>query len=270
MHEEEQLIAVSPRHAVRLASEYVDLVAHAPSRDFLVRTIARREANGMPLMSADIVIAGAPTREAFPRAQLYPLHFRKTYYPGRLHGDPKGEFDRQTEAAALIGIPEPIGHTPDTFRTCLLVGTPYARLSPLDVQPEESQLRHARELGLAAAAGLFRFIESAFANLVALHEGGLAHGDAELHNFIVCPSPLETLLIDFEAAARKDATTGDAWEKLLVTDLDPLLHEAVLLQCCLGPQPGRLAVTARASVDRLFAAPDPFRREMERGASRPV
>ncbi len=270
MHDGEQLIAVSPRHSVRLASEYVELVDHAPSRDFLVRTIARREANGLPLMSAEIVIAGTPTREAFPRARTYPLHFRKTYFPGRLHGDPKHEFDRQTDASALIGIPAPIGHTPDTFRACLLVGTPYRRLSPLDVDPEDSLLRRARGLDLITAAGLLRCIESAFANLVALHEGGLAHGDAELHNFVVCPSPLETLLIDFEAAARRDAGTEEDWARIVAKDLDPLLREAVLLQCCLGPQPGRLAEMARAGADRLFANPDPFLREIDRGAARPV
>jgi hypothetical protein len=270
MHEEDELIAVSPRHSVRLAAEYADLLTRAPSRDFLVRTIARREAKGLPLMSADIVIAGAATREAFPRARQYPLHFRKTYYPGRLHGDPKDEFDRQTEASALIGIPEPIGHEPDTFRACLLPGTPYSRLSPLDVAPEESQLRHARDLDLAAAAGLFRLIESAFASLVALHDGGLAHGDAELHNFIVCPSPLETLLIDFEAALRKDATTDETWEKIVAKDLDPVLREAVLLQCCLGPQSGRLAETARGRIDNLFQSPEPVRREIERSATRPA
>lgn len=270
MDEEDELIAVSPRHSVRLATEYADLLKRAPSRDFLVRTITRREAKGLPLMSADIVIAGAATREAFPGAQRYPLHFRKTYYPGRLHGDPKDEFDRQTEASALIGIPEPIGYAPDTFRSCLLPGTPYSRVSPLDVSPEESQLRHARELDLATAAGLFRLVESAYASLVSLHDGGLAHGDAELHNFIVCPSPLEILLIDFEAALRKDATTDEAWEKTVAKDLDPVLREAVLLQCCLGPQPGPLAEAARARIDGLFVSPGPFRREIDRSATRPA
>jgi hypothetical protein len=270
MHDEDELIAVSPRHSVRLAAEYVQLVTRAPSRDFVVRTIARREANGLPLMSADMVIAGAATREAFPLAHRYPLHFRKTYYPGRLHGDPKHEFDRQTEAAALIGIPEPIGCSPDTFRTCLVPGTPYDRLSPFDVVPEESQLRHAQELGLAAAAGLFRCVESAFASLVALHEGGLAHGDAELHNFIVCSSPLEMVIIDFEAALRKETATGVTWNQTAAKDLEPLLREAVLLQCCLGPQPGPLAEMARSRVGTLFTSPDAFLREIDRRATRPV
>ena len=37
----------------------------------------------MPLMSADLVIASEDTRVRFAAARTYPLHFRKTYYPGR-------------------------------------------------------------------------------------------------------------------------------------------------------------------------------------------
>ena len=140
---------------MRLAQDYAVMVRRAPGRDLVVRTIARRDANGMPLMSADIVIAGRETRDKFPAARTYPLHFRKTYYPARLHGDPREEFERQREAAALIGLPEPIGCTYDTFRTCLLPGTPYARLSPFGVEPEESNITRARELPLASAAGLW-------------------------------------------------------------------------------------------------------------------
>ena len=64
-----------------------------PRQDFVVRTWARREANGLPLMAAELVIAGAETRQAHPGAETYPLHFRKTYFPARLHGDPQVEFE---------------------------------------------------------------------------------------------------------------------------------------------------------------------------------
>src|SRR5689334_4558730 len=114
-----ELVAVSPRHSVRLELEYLTMVRTAPRRDFVVRTITHREANGMQLMSADIVIAGAATREKFPAANEYPLHFRKTYYPGRLHGDPKHEFDMHAAASSVIGIPAPIGYTHEEFRSCL-------------------------------------------------------------------------------------------------------------------------------------------------------
>jgi hypothetical protein len=270
MHSENELIAVSPRHSVRLASEYIDLIERPPSRDFVVRTILQRKANGLMLMSAEIVIAGGETRDAFPKARSYPLHFRKTYYPARLHGDPHEEFDRQTEAAALIDIPEPIAFTSDTLRTCLLPGVPYARLSPLDVAPEEAQVRRARELDVATAAGLLRFVETAFASLEALHAGGLAHGDAELHNLVVCLSPLEALLVDFEASVRRETTPENAWEGLVAKDLAPALREAALLQCCLGPQPTRLGELARARLDVLFCNPAPVRREIGERATRPA
>src|SRR5262249_33186467 len=130
MEDEGELIEVSPRHTVRLAQEYVPLVRLAPKRDFIVRTVTRREANGLPLMQADIVIAGQEMRERFSAAARFPLHFRKTYFPGRLHGDPKLEFERQAQAASILGIPPPIGYREEEFRTCLLPGTPYDRLSP--------------------------------------------------------------------------------------------------------------------------------------------
>jgi hypothetical protein len=260
--DEEELVRVSPRHTVRLASEYAPWVRRAPAKDFVVRTIMKREANGLPLVSADIVIAGVDARAKFPLAAEFPLHFRKTYYPGRLHGDPKEEFDRQSEASALIGIPPPIGHEPTVFRSCLLPGTPYNRLSPFGGEPDESNLGKARKLPLASAAGLFHLLASAFDSLHRLHEGGLCHGDAELHNLIVCPSPLELLLIDFEAAETR-ATVGDAdWAKHCDDDFTPLLKEAVYLQCSLGPQPGPLADMARQRLDSLFKNPGRFRQEI--------
>jgi hypothetical protein len=260
--DETELVRVSPRHTVRLASEYAHFVRRAPNKDFVVRTIMRREANGLPLVSADIVIAGEQTRAQFPLAAQFPLHFRKTYYPGRLHGDPKQEFDRQTEASALLGLPPPIGYGPDVFRSCLLPGTPYNRLSPFGGEPDESNLAVARKLALATAAGLFHLLSSAFDALQRLHEGGLCHADAELHNLIVCPSPLEILLIDFEAAETRSEVGDAAWQKHCDDDFTPLLKEAVYLQCSLGPQPGPLADMARQRLDQLFKNPDRFRQEI--------
>jgi serine/threonine protein kinase len=202
-------------------------------------------------MSADIVIAGAETRSRFSLAQRFPLHFRKTYFPGRLHGEPKEEFERQSDAAALIDIPPPIGYEPNVFRTCLLPGVPYDRLSPFSVDSDERNLARARSLGIACAAGLYHFVECAFASMQRLHEGGLVHGDAELHNFIVCPSPLEIVMIDFEVAYRiDDAEVRD--EARVQADFTPMLREAVFLQCALGPQPGPLADMAKERLPSLF------------------
>jgi hypothetical protein len=260
VNDDDELVEVSPRHTVRLAAEYAPWIERAPTHDFVVRTILRREANGLPLMSADIVIAGEDTRQKFPVAGSYPLHFRKTYFPGRLHGDPRDEFERHSEAATLLGLPPPIGWSPTEFRSCLLPGTPYDRLSPFGLEPEGANLTRARDLPLATAAGLYRCLEEAYSALTRLHAHGLSHGDPELHNFIVCPSPLETLLIDFEAAVRREALSEQAWEKRCRADLVAVLREAICLQCALGPQRGPLAEAAWAGLDGLFKEPGRFRR----------
>jgi hypothetical protein len=260
--EEDQLIQVSPRHAVRVGAEYAVWIKRAPRQDFVVRTIMKREANGMPLMSADIVIAGEETRASFPLAASYPLHFRKTYYPGRLHGDPRQERDRQNEAAEILGIPPAIGATHQVFRSCFLPGTPYNRLSPFGAEPEEANLPLAKKLSLAAAAGLWRLLGDAFDALTRLHHAGIAHGDLELHNLIVCASPLECILIDFEATVRKDELDEASFDKRCRDDFLPMLREAVFLQCALGAQSGALADTARREVEKLFKRPERFLAEI--------
>lgn len=262
MDEEDQLIQVSPRHAVLVGAEYAVWIKKAPRQDFVVRTIMKREANGMPLMSADIVIAGEETRATYPLAASYPLHFRKTYYPGRLHGDPRQERDRQNEAAEILGIPPAIGATHQIFRSCFLPGSPYHRLSPFGAEPEEANLPIARKLHVAHAAGLWRLLVDAFDALTRLQQAGIAHGDLELHNLIVCASPLEMILIDFEATVRKEELDDAAWEKRCQDDFLPMLKEAILLQCALGAQPGPMAEMARQRIEKLFKRPDKFLTEI--------
>jgi len=262
VNDEDQLVQVSPRHSVLVGPEYAAWIKRAPRQDFVVRTIMSREANGMPLVSADIVIAGEETRANYPLAASYPLHFRKTYHPGRLHGDPRQERDHQNEAAEVLGIPPAIGATHQIFRSCFLPGVPYSRLSPFGAEPEEANLPLAKKLNLAAAAGLWRFLQDAFSALTKLHEANLTHGDVELHNLIVCASPLECILIDFEAAARKEELEEAAFNKRCQDDFLPMLKEAILLQCALGAQPGPLAELARARVEKLFKRPERFLEEI--------
>jgi len=262
VNEDDVLVAVSPRHSVWVGAEYAVWIKRAPRQDFVVRTILKREANGMPLMSADIVIAGEEARGNYPLATEYPLHFRKTYYPGRLHGDPRQERDRQNEAAQVLGLPPAIGATHQTFRSCLLPGVPYNRLSPFGAEPEEANLPLAHKLHLATASGLWHWLQDAHAALSRLHEAGLAHGDAELHNFVVCRTPLEILIIDFEVAVRREDLGAEAFDKRCRDDFVPLLREAVFLQCCLGRQHGPLAELAWNQLDVLFERPDRFRQEI--------
>lgn len=261
--DDDRVVPVSPRHSVRLALEYVGLIERPPKQDYVVRTIVRREANGLPLMSAEMVIAGRETREAFPLAATYPLHFRKTYSAARLHGDPAKEFEYQKLASGIIRVPPAIGFTDQVYRSCLVPGRPYHRLSPFGGEPEDSNLRVAASLPLASAAGLWRLAEAGFAQLRALHAAGVAHGDAELHNFVVCPSPLEMVVIDFEGAVLKSALDADAWTARCAADLVPLLREAVFLQCALGRQEGPFAERSLGDIDRLFKSGGRFRRFIE-------
>lgn len=259
--EGERLVQVSPRHSVLLAEDYGHLIDRAPSQDYVLRTLAHKQTGDLPLMSAELVIAGRETRRLHPLAATYPLHFRKTYFPGRLHGDPETEFQRHRRASELIGLPPPIGHWPSGFRACFCPGKPYSRMTPFGADPEESNLPLARELNLATAAGLWRLLEEAFVLILKLHDGGIAHGDLELHNLIICPAPLEVVVIDFENAVQRE---GDEqlWSKRCESDLMEVLREAVFLQCALGRQPGRLAQEAWVRMDKLFKAPDRFRREI--------
>jgi hypothetical protein len=264
--DETRPIAVSPRHTVLLATELYPLVGKPPRQDFVVRTRARREANGLPLMVAELVIAGEETRRIHPAAATYPLHFRKTYFPGRLHGDPQVEFEHQLLASQLGDTPPPIGYGQDVFRSCLVPGQSYARLTPFGGEPPENNIGKAEKLPLATAAGLWRLAEETLAQLWLFRQGGLAHGDVELHNCIVCPAPLAPILIDFEAAVRRDVVGDAAFENRCDLDLQPLLREAVYLQCAIGRQPSPLGEQSWNHMDRLFRSADRFRRAIERQA----
>jgi hypothetical protein len=264
--EDARAIAVSPRHTVLLAAELLPLVDKPPTQDFVVRTRARREANGLPLMTAELIIAGAETRRSHPAADTYPLHFRKTYFPGRLHGDPQVEFEGYRRASELCATPPPIGYTPNVFRSCLVPGQSYARLTPFGGEPPENNIAKAQKLPLAIAAGLWRLAEETLAQQLLLHEGGIAQGDSELHNIIICPAPLEPILIDFEASVQRETMEAAAWEARCRLDLHPLLREAVYLQCALGRQPSRLGQLSWERMADLFKSPERFRRAIDERA----
>lgn len=264
---EAMMVAVSPRHEVLLAPEYAELIARPPEHDFVMRTITRREANGLQLMSAEMVIAGKDTRKEFPLADQYPMHFRKTYFPGRLRGDPSVEFANQQRASQVLNSPPPIGFTKNTFRSCFVPGKPYSRLTPFGIEPVENNVQVAEELNLGLAVGLWWLCGQAFAQLVRLHEAGLVHGDMELHNIAVAPSPAEAVLIDFELAKWKNDLSAPDWAKSVRADFTELLKEAVYLQCALGRQPGPLAEMAMERIAELFPSPGRFERKIRRQAA---
>ena len=266
--EDERLVPVSPRHTVLLSREYLSMIDTAPQRDYVVRTVAKRQVGKMMLMSGDLVIASAETRKAFELAEKYPFHFRKSYFPGQMHGETVDEFNNHARAAELVGIPPPIGYTPNTFRSCLLPGLPYTRLSPFfGVEPQTANIAVAEKLALATAIGLWKLCEDAFEKHLTLQRGGLAHGDAELHNLIVCPTPLEIVMIDFEGSVTRSAVDDETWQKRCALDLVPLLREALYLQCVLGQQDGALGEMSRARIADLVESPPKFSRAIELRAS---
>jgi len=79
---------------------------------------------------------------------------------------------------------------------------------------------------------------------------------------VVCPAPLEILMIDFEAAVRKDELGDEAFAKRCKQDFLPMLREAIFLQCTLGKQPGPLADMAWDRIDKLFKRPERFLQEI--------
>jgi hypothetical protein len=264
---EQMMVPVSPRHSVLLTPEYAQLIRFGPEHDFVMRTITRREANGLPLMSAEMVIAGKDTRAQFPLAAEYPMHFRKTYFPGRLRGEPSDEFANQQRASEILGAPPPIGWTKDSFRSCFVPGKPYSRLTPFGIEPVENNVAVAEEIDLAKAIGLWWLCNQAFDLLQRLHAGGMVHGDMELHNIAVSPAPAEAVLIDFELAKWQKDLEPAAWEKATRAEMAELLKEAVFLQCALGRQPGVLADLAMERIAELFASPGCFERTIRRQAS---
>jgi hypothetical protein len=260
-------VRVSPRHSVTVDDDYLSMVRRAPLEDFVIRTLARTMADDTPLMLGELVIAGRATRERHPLAAEYPLHFRRTYYPGRLRGDTGVELERHARASEVLGIPAPIGRAGGVYRTCLLPGRPFDRLMPFGTEPEDSNIRHAEAMGLATAAGLWLLAEKIWAALTALHRAGMTHGDAELHNFIVCYAPLEVVPIDFEMAVLREDVDDDEWQRRCGADLAPLLKIAVFLQCALGAQEGDLAERSLGQIDRLLARGEPFRRAVDSRAA---
>lgn len=264
---DDRRVRVSPLHAVTLGEDYIPMITRAPQQDFVVRTLAKRVAGDMTLMSGDLVIAGHSTRERHPLAATYPLHFRKTYYPGQLRGDTANEFERHLRASEILGIAPPIGCTGDTFRSCLVPGRPFDQVTPFGSEPAESNIKHAEKLSFAAAAGLWLLAERAMNVLSRLQAAGLTHGDAELHNLIVCNAPLDVVPIDFDMAIEQSEVGVEAWQQRCTRDLEPLLKIAVYLQCCLGAQRGPLAELSLATMDRLFGKSDAFRRAIDARAA---
>ncbi|MEM7146953.1 MAG: lipopolysaccharide kinase InaA family protein [Verrucomicrobiota bacterium] len=246
------MIPVSPQHQIDLAPQYLPLIENPPDHDQIIHTLMRKMANNQPLIQGDLVLAGADTREEYPRAKEFPVHFRKSYYPTCFHQHPDKEFEKHTIASQIIGIPAPIGTTRTTFRSCFIPGRPFPRLSPFGSEPPDSNIPVAQETEAAQLIALWKLLEELHSKTTKLHENGLAHGDLFLHNVIVALTPIEVCLIDFELAVKQSDVDDEKWPATCQADLAEMFREAIYIQCGLGPQAGPLAEASQTALPTLF------------------
>jgi hypothetical protein len=254
------LVPVSPLHKIELAEGLRRLLERPPEKDFPVYTIARKTApDGRELVHSELVIAGKRTRSAFPLADTYPVHFLKSYHPWSFHGDPGIEFANSRAAAKILDIPEPIGYDNNSFRTCFLPGKPLSKLSPFtNVEPPHRCLAIAQQVDPLGLVGLWHLVESVFNQVEKLHARRFCHGDLELHNVVICTSPIQTIMIDFESSEQSFDGPEKSWNELRLRDHYELLRLAVYLQCGLGRQKGPLAQKSLEDLSLLFDTSSTF------------
>jgi hypothetical protein len=265
-------IPLSPLHSIEIGEALAHLLNRAPDKDFTLHNIAKKTApDGRELVRMDLVIAGRLTRSQFPLADQYPVHFVKSYHPWSLHGDPRVEFENHQAAAKILGFPEPIGYDSNSFRAAFLPGRPLSRLSPFtDVEPPERCLNIAQETPAAALIGLWHLTERIFGQLQRLHSHRFFHRDMELHNIIICTSPVYPFLIDFESSEKSFIGTSEMVQDLCKRDLDELLRLAIYLQAGLGRQEGALASMALDALPRLFKSSSTFAARLDAADRRAV
>ena len=253
-------VPLSPLHRVELAENLRYLVSNPPEKDFPLHSIARKTGpDGRELVHSELVIAGKRARAMFPLAARYPVHFVKSYHPWSFHGDPRVEFENNRAAARILGTPEPIGFDSNSFRAMFLPGKPLSKFSPFTgVEPPERCLDIAQRTDPALLIGLWRLAAEAFEQIEKLHAQRFYHGDLELHNIVICTSPIQTFLIDFEGSQRAVDCPEETWASYRARDLFEISRLAIYLQCGLGRQQGPLAQGALQDLPGLFRTPSTF------------
>ncbi|HWL52817.1 MAG TPA: lipopolysaccharide kinase InaA family protein [Chthoniobacteraceae bacterium] len=253
-------IPLSPFHFIEVPEELQPLLDQPQDKDFEIHSIDRKIGpDGRDLVHSKLVIAGSQTRESFPEADRFPIHFLKSYYPWSFHRDPKIEFENTLRAAEILGSPGPIGSDANSFRASFLPGKPLSRLSPFtDVEPAERCLSIAREADIGVLIGLWKLAEEVHAKIARLHEACFFHGDLELHNIIVCTAPVQVFLIDFENSEPDFDGDEAARGERAFTDFSELYRLAIYLQSGLGRQEGALARASLDALPRLFRSSATF------------
>ncbi len=256
------MVSLSQFHSIQLAEEYEHLLKKPQEKDYVLHTIFVKTVNEQPLKQADLVIAGNQTLKDVPLARDYPVHFRKTYYPQSFFADPKIEFETTARASELLQMPGPVGYSSNIFRNSYIPGKTYNRLTPFGATPEDRNIHIASDTPEAQLIGLWKLLEDVYQQIDLLHKQRFAHGDLQLQNILVCPSPLKAFLIDFEVAVMDFDGPDEEWEKKVFVDLEAILREAVYVQTALGRQTGGLAEKSMDYLGRLFRHPQVFERRL--------
>jgi len=197
--------------------------------------------------------------------EKYPVHFRKTYYPGAFHKPPQREYDHHLQISSILDLPPPIGATKNSFRSCMIPGTLLNRLSPFGIEPLDRNIEIAEDCDTLSLMGIWGLLETVHDQVTKLHTAGLAHGDLFLHNIIIPSSPIGVFLIDFELAVEKNEVSPKDWEKACAADFEELHRTAIYVQCGLGKQTGSLAETSLAHLEQLFGDTAPrFKKSVDR------
>ncbi len=244
-------VQLTPTHQVDLSPEFSEFVQEAPRQDITIRSLARKIANGQPLMQADLVIAGEQARTAFPLARTYPVHFRKTYFPSAFHPHPELEYAKLQRASEILQLPPPIGYSATEFRSCFIPGQAFSKLTPFGVQPPLANVKIAREVQPVALIGLWKLLELLYDQVERLDQAGMWLGDLVLQSVVVPHAPVGVVLIDFEQAQFQDGLSQEDWETRCWQDTEELLRHALFVQCGLGYQVGTLADASHTALEKL-------------------
>ena len=222
---------------------------------------------------------GAGDRRARRRARLTPpprpirFTFERPTSPGGCTAIRRSSSSSICWRPSSAATPPPIGYTATVFRSCLVPGQSYARLTPFGGEPPENNIAKAQKLPLATAAGLWRLAEETLAQLLVLQDGGprARRRRAAQHHRLPRAAGADP---DRLRSGGRGRTTLEpaAWETRCKLDLEPLLREAVYLQCALGRQPepaGRAVVEPARRAVSIAGSISAGHRDAGRGLSRP-
>lgn len=257
------MVKLSELHSIQLAEAYEHLLTRPQQKDYTLHNIYLKTANDTPLKQAELVLAGKQTREAIPLTAEYPVHFKKTYFPQSLFTDPKVEFASTQKAAEILGMPGPIGFEANVFRNSFIPGKSWNRLSPFGILPEDRNFQLARELPEAQLIGLWWLLEQVYTQVKTLHAHRFIHGDLQMHNVIVCNSPIRAFIIDYEVSIVDFTGDDETWEQKRRADLHEILREAVFIQSALGRQEGDLSGESMELLPHLFQNPKNILRRLK-------